>query len=133
AYADDDQRLSWSTRIRFEQEANQTAAELLFQRNVFMDMAADHVIGFAGVVELCEQIGASIHAGTRRYAETHRAPVCALVLDSKPVREEPLAYRRREAVHSPAWAERVSPPSVWPTCLGQDPYGFVTLAQRAVG
>ena len=132
AYADDDQRLSLSTRIRFEQEANQTAAELLFQRDVFMEMAADHVIGFAGVVELCEQIGASIHAGTRRYAETHRAPVCALVLDSKPVREEPLAYRRREAVHSPAWAERFSPPSIWPTCLTHDPYEFVTQARRAL-
>jgi hypothetical protein len=132
AYADDDVRLSWSTQIKFEQEANQTAAELLFQRDLYSRMAADYAIGFAGVIELSEQIGASIHAGTRRYAETHRAPICALVLDSKPVREEPLAYRRREAVHSPAWAERFMPPARWPAILEPETYGFLALTQRAL-
>jgi hypothetical protein len=131
-FADDDFRLSWSTRIRFEREANQAAAELLFQRDLFTKMAADYAIGFAGVIELCNKIGASIHAGTRRYAETHRAPVCALVLDQKPVCESPLAYRRREAVHSPSWAERFSAPSTWPTTLQEDPYDFVADAPRAV-
>jgi IrrE N-terminal-like domain len=70
AFADDEFRLSWSTRIKFEQEANQAAAEFLFQRDLFTQMAADYAIGFAGVIELCDKIGASIHAGTRRYAET---------------------------------------------------------------
>lgn len=132
AYADDDLRLSWSTRIRFEQEANQTAAELLFQRDLFTRMAADYAIGFAAVIELSEQIGASIHAATRRYAETHRAPICALVLDSKPVRDEPLAYRRREAVHSHAWSERFIPPARWPSILDRATYDFLGLAQRAL-
>ena len=132
AYADDDFRLSWSTRISFEQEANQAAAELLFQRGLFTRMAADYAIGFAGVIELSEQIGASIHAATRRYAETHRAAVCALVLDPKPVRDEPLAYRRREAVHSPAWAERFMSPTRWPPILGREEYGFLALAGRAL-
>jgi hypothetical protein len=108
AYADDDQRLSWSTRIRFEQEANQAAAEMLFQRDLFTTMAAEYGIGFAAIVELCDMVGASIHSGTRRYAETQRAPICALVLDQKPVTKDPLSYRRREAVHSPAWAEQFS-------------------------
>jgi hypothetical protein len=132
AYADDEMRLSWSTKIKFEQEANQAAAEFLFQLDRFTQMAADYAIGFAGVIELSDKIGASIHAGTRRYAETHRAPVCALVLDQEPVRESPLAYRRREAVHSPAWAERFSAPSTWPTSLQEDPYQFVADAQRAL-
>lgn len=131
AFADDEFRLSWSTRIKFEQEANQAAAEFLFQRDLFTQMAADYAIGFAGVIELCDKIGASIHAGTRRYAETHRAPVCALVLDQKPVRESALAYRRREAVHSPSWAERFGAPSTWPTSLTEDPYRFVADARRA--
>jgi hypothetical protein len=132
AYADDEKRLSWSTKIKFEREANQAAAEFLFQRNVFTQMAADYAIGFAGVIELCDKIGASIHAGTRRYAETHRAPVCALVLDQKPLRESPLAYRRHEAVHSAAWAEQFSPPSTWPTSLQEDPYQFVADVRRAL-
>jgi hypothetical protein len=132
AFADDEFRLSWSTRIKFEQEANQAAAEFLFQRDLFTQMAADYAIGFAGVIELCDEIGASIHAGMRRYAETHRAPVCALVLDQKPVRESPLAYRRREAVHSPSWAERFSAPSTWPTSLQEDAYRFVADARRAL-
>jgi hypothetical protein len=132
AYADDDQRLSWSTRIKFEQEANQAAAELLFQRNLFTRMASEYETGFGAVIELCEKIGASIHAGTRRYAETHRAPICALVLDMQPVREQPLAYRRREAVHSPAWAERFAPPSEWPTWLTVERYDFVTQVRRAL-
>lgn len=130
AYADDDQRLSWSTRIKFEQEANQAAAELLFQRRVFAQMAVEYAVGFAAVIELCERMGASIHAGTRRYAETHRTPICGLVLDPKPVCDEPLAYRRREAVHSPAWAERFAAPSLWPTSLNEKSFEFVTQIRR---
>lgn len=131
AYADDDQRLSWSTKIRFEQEANQAAAEFMFQRGLFTTMAAEYEIGFAAIVELCERIGASIHSGTRRYAETHRASVCALALDEQPVSKDPLVYRRREAVHSPAWAEQFAPPSVWPTSLREETYGFLGDVQQA--
>lgn len=131
AYADDDQRLSWATKIRFEQEANQAAAEFMFQRDLFTTMAAEYGIGFAAIVELSEQIGASIHSATRRYAETHRAPVCALVFDQKPVSKEPLVYRRREAMHSPAWGEQFAPPNVWPTSLREDAYPFVGDIRRA--
>jgi hypothetical protein len=131
AYADDDQRLSWSTKIRFEQEANQAAAEMLFQRDLFKTMAAEYEIGFAAIVELCEKVGASIHSGTRRYAETHRAPVCALVFDQRPIRKDPLTYRRREAVHSPAWAEQFAPATVWPTSLSESHYPFVSDVRQA--
>lgn len=132
AYADDDLRLAWSTRITFEQEAIQAAAELLFQRDLFTRIAADCTIGFACVVDVGEQFGASIHAATRRYAETHRAAVWALVLDPRPVHEEPLSYRRREAVHSAAWAERFAPPDLWSTSLDVERFGFVKDAARAL-
>jgi hypothetical protein len=46
-YADDDETLSWSTNQRIECEANQTAAELLFQRKFFQDAAAQYEIGIA--------------------------------------------------------------------------------------
>src|SRR5262249_51981634 len=62
-YADDDLRLSWSTRLRFEREANQTAAELLFQRALFTSIAAEYQIGMGAVIEVSEMFGASIHAG----------------------------------------------------------------------
>lgn len=74
AYADDHKTLSWMTNLRFEQAANQGAAELLFQRELFRQMAADYQIGMAAVVELAEMFGASIHAAFRRYVETHRTP-----------------------------------------------------------
>lgn len=132
AYADDDRRLSLSTKMKFEQEANQAAAELLFQQGLFTKMASDYRIGFAAVLELSQQIGASIHSATRRYAEHHAAPVCALVLDQNPISEEPLAYRRREAVHSISWGERFTAPSTWPSRLTVNEFGFLSLARQAL-
>ncbi len=98
AYADDDLTLRWSTEILFEQEANQGAAELLFQRELFRQMAADYEIGCGVAVELAEKLGASIHATFRRYVETHRASLAGLVLEPSPRTIEPLSYRRRESL-----------------------------------
>jgi IrrE N-terminal-like domain len=131
AYADDDLQLSWATRMRFEREANQTAAELLFQRVLFTTMAADYGIGIAAVVELSQLFGASIHAGFRRYVETHRAPVCGVVIDCEPLRPNPLAHARREAVASVAWDERFASPSQWPRILERANYPWLDEAHHA--
>lgn len=128
AYADDDLTLKWSTEILFEQEANQGAAELLFQRELFRQMAADYEVGCGAVVELVEKFGASVHASFRRYVETHRAPLAGLVLEPSPCAIEPLSYRRREAFHSAAYTRRFGPPRCWPTVLRNDPYSFVAEA-----
>ena len=66
AFADDDYTLSWRTNSLFEREANQGAAELFFQRQIFAQVAADYEIGLAAVVHLSEKFGASIHATFRR-------------------------------------------------------------------
>jgi hypothetical protein len=131
AYADDDARLSWTTRIEFERQANQTSAELLFQRALFTTMAADYEIGMAAIVELSDMFGGSIHAAFRRYVETHRAPLCGVVIDCTPWRTEPLAHVRREGVASRAWEEQFVPPAHWPKILERSTYTWLERARNA--
>jgi Zn-dependent peptidase ImmA (M78 family) len=124
-YADDHLTLSWTTRARFEQEANQGSAELLFQRGLFQAMAADYEVGFPAIVELSQMFGSSIHASFRRYVETHKRPMAGVVLNKLPCQIDPLGYKRHEAVSSVAWTERYDSPSHWPTVLIGEPYSFV--------
>ena len=131
AYADDDIRISWATRVRFEREANQTAAELLFQRDRFRRMAAEYATGFEPVVELAEMFGSSIHAAFRRYVETHRGAVCGIVVECNAASRDPLVYRRREAMSSATWEERFGSPQGWPHLLDARRYEFLQLAARA--
>lgn len=125
AYADDGMTLSWSTRTKFEQEANQGGAELLFQRELFETMAADYEVGFPAIVELSERFGASIHASFRRFVETHKHPMAGLVLDKSPCDADPVSHRRREGVGSVAWVERYDRPASWPKVLRGQPYSFI--------
>ncbi|HEX5403184.1 MAG TPA: ImmA/IrrE family metallo-endopeptidase [Pseudonocardiaceae bacterium] len=86
-YADDNETLAPSTNRLFEREANQGAAELLFQRTRFTQDAADSVTSIATIRALAEQYGSSFHAAVRRYAETHPGAVAAIVLDRPPMPE----------------------------------------------
>lgn len=90
AYADDDRTLAWRTHIRFEREANQGAAELLFQLQLFRQIAADYRIGMATIVDLAQMFGASTQAVLRRYVETHSHPMAAVVCQRTPVSLVPL-------------------------------------------
>jgi len=130
AYADDNRTLSWTINTRFEQAANQAAAELFFQRELFRRIATDYQIGIAAIVELSELFGASIHATFRRYVETHRSAMAGIVLDPSPVRRVPLTYHRREAVHSPEWARRFAAPRSWPSHLHVADYAFLAAADQ---
>lgn len=125
AFADDNLTLSWSTKLLFEQEANQGAAELLFQRDTFRQVAADYDIGIAAVIELASMFGASIHATFRRYVETHNHRVAGIVLDPRPVRREPTAFRRREVVGSTSWIDRFGTTSDWPRQMSETEYPFL--------
>lgn len=133
AYADDSFTLSPAVKRLQEQEANQGAAELLFQRELFGEVAADYPIEFATIVELAQKFGSSIHAAFRRYVETHRAALAGVVLGPNIYRREPLAFRRREAVCSGAWRERFEDPQAWPAVLECAPFAFVEQAQAARG
>lgn len=131
AYVDNARTLSWLTHMREEQDANQTAAEMMFQRDLFRLMASEYEVGMAAVVELADRFGASYHASLRRYAETHHAAVAGLVLDHSPCVAEPLGFRRREAICSPSWEKRFGRPDIWPKVLSRPVFTFVDEARRA--
>ena len=131
AYADDDTTLSFATRILFEREANQGAAELLFQRDRYRDVAADYAIGIAAIIEIASTFGVSIHASFRRFIETHRHPVAGLVFQPSPMTTTPLAYRRYEALQSQRWTTQFGPASTWPAVLRAEPYSFMKVAPAA--
>jgi IrrE N-terminal-like domain len=130
-FADDDLTLSFATRLLFEREANQGAAELLFQRDRFRAAASDYAVGMAGIIDLAQMFGVSIHASFRRYVETHRHEVAGLVLDTSPRTTAPLSYQRHEALHSQEWTRAFGPARSWPVVLHADPYSFIASAPRA--
>jgi hypothetical protein len=131
-FADNAFTLASGTTILFEREANQGAAELLFQRERFAEIASDYSVSCAAVEELAERFGASRHATFRRYVESHRRSVAGVVLGPAPCERDPLAFRRREAICSREWRERFEDPIAWPHILRADPYAFVEQA-RACG
>jgi hypothetical protein len=132
-FADDKFTLSPKATELFEQEANQGAAELLFQRLRFTEIAADYKLGCAAIGELADIFGASKHASFRRYVETHRGAVAGVVLEPRPCCKNPLAFRRYEAMCSPSWTSRFEHPTQWPAVLNTQPFAFVEQARACVG
>ncbi len=128
-FADDEMTLSPKTTILFEREANQGAAELLFQRERFADIAKEYAVSCAAVVELANMFGSSRHAAFRRYVETHRGAVTGVVLGPGPCELDPLTFRRREAICSNTWRDRFEDPAVWPRRLTAQPFAFVEQAR----
>jgi hypothetical protein len=131
AYADDDKTLSWTTQRLWEQQANQGAAELLFQRDHFKDVANQYEISMASILELAGQVGASGHAAFRRFVDQNRSAVAGVVMDLSPCRSDPVGYRRREVVGSDTWVDRFGGPESWPSILHSPPYTFIELAGQA--
>ncbi len=125
AYADDAATLDPTLRRTFEWQANQGAAELLFQGDAFADMANDYRVGMASVLELASMFGASGHAAFVRYVETHHATVAGVVLELSPCATNPLRYRRREVVYSAKWQTRFGDAAGWPHQLEATPYVFI--------
>lgn len=123
-YADDHETLSPTTNRLFEQEANQGAAELLFQRHAFTRDAVDMEISVAAIWALAERYGSSFHAAVRRYAETHPGPVAAIVLDRTPATSEPPTWVRRECVATSAWLS-IFGPARWPRVMNAYKYPFL--------
>jgi len=126
-YADDDMTLSDRVRRTFEREANQGAAEMFFQGGRFTAIAANFEIGMKAVSALHEQSGASLRATLRRYAETHRHPLCAIAMEPSPCEVAPLGYRRLEVSQSPAWTARFG--QIWPRRLTADAFPFLICAR----
>lgn len=81
-FMDSDQTLSWWTKARLEREANQFAADLLFQGDLFTDRALSGAMSLKTAIDLAPEFGASFEATFRRYVETHVSP-CALIVYDK--------------------------------------------------
>ena len=130
-YADDASTLSHETRRLFERQANVGSAELLFQRDLYRDMAHEYTIGLAAVFDTANKFGSSRRAALHRYAETHRAAVVGVVLDISPAETERLVYRRREVVPSKKFKEQFGPARTWPNVLRSPPYTFLSECANA--
>lgn len=100
-----DNRRTLSPRVTnlFEREANQGAAEILFQQDMLERMARDYPILISTPVVLAECFGASIHATFRRWVESIDAAACGLVLDTKLVEGR---RRRYEQIITPRWLQQ---------------------------
>jgi len=124
-YADDAETLSPTTTRLFEQEANQGAAELLFQRGSFTADAADLETSIAAICALADQYGSSVHSAFRRYTETHPGAVAGIVLSTTPYRRNPAAWQREEVMATPAWTRRYGQPA-WPRSMDEITYPFLS-------
>jgi hypothetical protein len=130
-FADDDATLSPGTRKLFEWQANQGAAELLFQRDRFKEVAREYTTGMATVLELGAMVGSSTHAAFRRFVEVQEFAVAGVVMDVSPCQRDPLAYRRHEVICSESWEAQFGGPGAWPSVLRSLPYAFVSSAEAA--
>lgn len=101
--ADTHTTLSPTVELRFEREANQGSAELLFQVDLMKRIAKDYPVDVGTPVQLASMFGASLHSTFRRWVEDHSGQLCGIVLDPAPVSATPLTFRRFEVVTSPAW------------------------------
>ncbi|WP_410597869.1 ImmA/IrrE family metallo-endopeptidase [Amycolatopsis sp. lyj-23] len=124
-YADDTETLAAGTRRLFEREANQGAAELLFQRTRFENDAADMEISSGAIRALAERYGSSLHAAVRRYAETHPGQVAAIVLSRTPTTSNPPTWARQECMATPGWTAQFGP-ARWPRLMTATDYPFLT-------
>ena len=80
-FVDDDSTLSWWTRARMERQANEIAAELVFQGNRFTEEALNSPASVSTVTELAPKYGASYESAIRRYTERHVLPCSVIVFD----------------------------------------------------
>lgn len=104
--ADTSETLAPDIELLFEREANQGAAELLFQLDLLARVARDYPTDITTPIALAQLFGASIHATFRRWIENHEQAVCGLVLGTEPISSTPLTLRRYELVESGEWKRR---------------------------
>jgi hypothetical protein len=121
---DTNKTLAPQIEFRFEQEANQGAAELLFQIDLLRRIARDYPTDITTPVELANMFGASIHATFRRWVEHHAGAVCGIVLDPSPTSVSPLTFQRFEAPKSSDWERRFGS-HYFPEQLSVREYPFV--------
>jgi hypothetical protein len=121
---DTDATLSAVVKQMFEREANQGAAELLFQREAFGRMANDYDPSVDAPMGLAQLYGSSFHAAFRRYVETSDTAMVGIVFRPDPIKIVPLTLSRFEALASPRWTRRFG--NSWPRAMSADRFPFLS-------
>jgi len=101
--ADTRRTLSPVIELKFEREANQGSAELLFQVDLMTRIARDYPVDVSTPIELATMFGASLHATFRRWIEGHDGQLCGIVLNRTPASVAPLTFQRFEVIGSSSW------------------------------
>jgi IrrE N-terminal-like domain len=109
-FVDTDRTLSFWTKVRMEREANQFAADLLFQGKLFSEQAIGLNTSLSSIIELAPQYGASFEAAFRRYTESHVVPCALIVYDKVAQSDESFveddSFRVQYMVSSPSFRKR---------------------------
>ena len=111
---DDSRTLAPSVTRLFEQEANQGAAEILFQQSLLATIARDYPVEMSTPLQLADLFGASAHATFRRWLEGLDETACGLVLDVADTGDQ---RKRYEQLLTPRWQARFGPDG-YPRRLG---------------
>ncbi len=110
-FLDDDATLSWWTKKQIEREANEIAAEILFQGNRFTEEALSSPTSVRTVTEIAPKYGASYESAMRRYTERHVLPCAVIVFDkvhpdSEEAEFEESEYKIHYTITSPSFRKK---------------------------
>lgn len=110
-FLDDDRTLSSSVSSLFETEANDFAAELIYQGERFQPLAREYRPSFAGIFELARMHGSSCHATFLQFVRAHDEALAGLVYYPSAPRGHvttatPPDYRLQKRVLSDAFSAR---------------------------
>jgi Zn-dependent peptidase ImmA (M78 family) len=110
-FTDTDATLSWLNKVRMEREANEIAAELVFQGNRFTEESLNAATSIRTVLELAPRYGASYESALRRYTERHVLPVALAVFDKVPrdsgdEHEDEIEFKLQYTITSPTFRRK---------------------------
>lgn len=106
--------LNPETEELFEREANNFAAETLYQLDTYGKVAADYVVSIKTPIELSKMFGGSIYSSMRRYVTTHFSPIGLAVYDQPTAGYDNVVFRlRRQPMASASFFKKYRAYS-WP-------------------
>lgn len=110
-FTDTDATLSWFNKVRMEREANEIAAELLFQGSRFTEESLNAATSIRTVLEVAPLYGASYESALRRYTERHVLPVALAVFDKVPrhlddEHEDETEFKLQYTITSPSFRRK---------------------------
>ena len=129
--ADTAKTLSPSIKLLFEQEANQGAAELLFQLDFLSRIARDYPVDRTTPIILRDHFGSSIHAAFRNWVSTHSGCACGLVLDKAATGILTPTFKRYECVPTEKWTTEFGK-NAFPNSMPVTEFSFLSSLMSTV-